>query len=44
MSIAHLLEDFTLQAEDGKLHLLDDDALEEQQLAAVDAGGDLLVS
>lgn len=38
MSIAHLLEDFTLQAGAGKLHLLDEDALEEQRLAAFEQG------
>ncbi len=38
MSIAHLLEDFTLQVEGGTLHLLDEDALEEQRLAAFDHG------
>ncbi|WP_420585742.1 ABC transporter ATP-binding protein [Ruegeria sp.] len=38
MSIAHLLEDFTLQAGGGKLHLLDEDALEEQRLAAFEQG------
>ncbi|WP_171240325.1 ABC transporter ATP-binding protein [Ruegeria sp. HKCCA5491] len=38
MSIAHLLEDFTLQAGTGKVHLLDDDALEEMRLAAFEAG------
>ncbi len=38
MSIAHLLEDFTTQVEGGKLHLLDEDALEEQRLAAFEQG------
>ncbi|WP_170515783.1 ABC transporter ATP-binding protein [Ruegeria atlantica] len=38
MSIAHLLEDFTLQAGGSKLHLLDEDALEEQRLAAFEQG------
>ncbi len=38
MSIAHLLEDFTGQVEGGKLHLLDEDALEEQRLAAFEQG------
>ncbi|MES0825728.1 ABC transporter ATP-binding protein [Ruegeria sp. SCP11] len=38
MSIAHLLEDFTLQAGGGKLHLLDEDALEEQRLASFEQG------
>lgn len=38
MSIAHLLEDFTLQAGGGKLHLLDEDGLEEQRLAAFEQG------
>ncbi|WP_170762741.1 ABC transporter ATP-binding protein [Ruegeria lacuscaerulensis] len=38
MSIAHLLEDFTQQAGGGKLHLLDEDALEEQRLAAFEQG------
>ncbi len=38
MSIAHLLEDFTLHFGGGKLHLLDEDALEEQRLAAFEQG------
>lgn len=38
MSIAHLLEDFTLQAGGTKLHVLDEDALEEQRLAAFEQG------
>ncbi len=38
MSIAHLLEDFTRQVEGGKLHLLDEDALEEQRLVAFEQG------
>ena len=38
MSIAHLLEDFTLQANGGQLHVLDEDALEEQRLASFDQG------
>ncbi|CAD0184324.1 hypothetical protein RUESEDTHA_01203 [Ruegeria sp. THAF57] len=38
MSIAHLLEDFTLHAGTGKVHLLDDDALEEMRLAAFEEG------
>ncbi|SLN46095.1 ABC transporter ATP-binding protein [Ruegeria meonggei] len=38
MSIAHLLEDFTLQSGGGKLHLLDEDALEEQRLASFEQG------
>ncbi|MCG7521092.1 ABC transporter ATP-binding protein [Ruegeria sp. Ofav3-42] len=38
MSITHLLEDFTLQAGGGKLHFLDEDALEEQRLAAFEQG------
>ncbi|KUJ78881.1 ABC transporter ATP-binding protein [Ruegeria profundi] len=38
MSIAHLLEDFKLQPDDSKLHLLDEDALEEQRLAAFEQG------
>ncbi|WP_037313777.1 hypothetical protein [Ruegeria halocynthiae] len=38
MSIAHLLEDFTSQAGGGKLHLLDEEALEEQRLAAFEQG------
>jgi len=38
MSIAHLLEDFTLQAGADKLHLLNEDALEEQRLAAFEQG------
>ncbi|WP_170425865.1 ABC transporter ATP-binding protein [Ruegeria arenilitoris] len=38
MSIAHLLEDFTLQANGGQLHVLDEDALEEQRLASFEQG------
>ncbi|WP_170411586.1 ABC transporter ATP-binding protein [Ruegeria atlantica] len=38
MSIAHLLEDFTLQASGGQLHVLDEDALEEQRLASFEQG------
>lgn len=38
MSIAHLLEDFTIQADGGTLHLLNEDALEDQRLAAFDQG------
>ncbi len=38
MSIAHLLEDFTLQAGTAKVLLLDEDALEEQRLAAFEQG------
>ena len=38
MSIAHLLEDFTPQAGTAKVHLLDDDALEEMRLAAFEEG------
>ncbi len=38
MSIAHLLEDFTLQAGGSKLHLLDEETLEEQRLAAFEQG------
>ena len=38
MSIAHLLEDFTLQAGGGQLHVLDEDALEEQRLASFEQG------
>lgn len=38
MSITHLLEDFTVQAGGGALHLLDEDALEEQRLAAFEQG------
>ncbi|WP_170561985.1 ABC transporter ATP-binding protein [Ruegeria atlantica] len=38
MSIAHLLEDFTLQASGGQLHVLDEGALEEQRLASFEQG------
>ncbi|MEM6658430.1 MAG: ABC transporter ATP-binding protein [Pseudomonadota bacterium] len=38
MSIAHLLEDFTMQADGGQLHLLDEEALEEQRLTAFEQG------
>ncbi len=38
MTIAHLLEDFTVQANGGQVHLLDEDALEEQRLAAFEQG------
>ncbi|MDA7965210.1 MAG: ABC transporter ATP-binding protein, partial [Ruegeria sp.] len=38
MSIAHLLEDFTVQTGAGALHMLDDEALEEQRLAAFENG------
>ncbi|WP_120634722.1 ABC transporter ATP-binding protein [Ruegeria sp. EL01] len=38
MSITHLLEDFTVQSGGGAIHLLDDDALEEQNLAAFEKG------
>ena len=38
MSIAHLLEDFTILAGGGQVHLLDEDALEEQRLAAFEQG------
>ncbi|WP_281973299.1 ABC transporter ATP-binding protein [Ruegeria faecimaris] len=38
MSIAHLLEDFTVQAGGGKVHLLDEEALEEQRLGAFEHG------
>ncbi|WP_170571450.1 ABC transporter ATP-binding protein [Ruegeria atlantica] len=38
MSIAHLLQDFTLQAEGGKLQLLDEETLEEHRLAAFEQG------
>lgn len=38
MTIAHLLEDFTVQSGGGKVHLLDEDALEEQRLAAFEQG------
>ncbi|MEX0278119.1 MAG: ABC transporter ATP-binding protein [Ruegeria sp.] len=37
MSIAHLLEDFTAGSEGG-IHLLDEDALEEQRLASFERG------
>ena len=38
MSIAHLLEDFTVQSGAGVLHVLDEGALEEQRLAAFERG------
>ena len=38
MSIAHLLEDFTVHAGGGALHVLDEDALEELRLAAFEQG------
>jgi len=38
MSIAHLLEDFTVQAGGGTVHLLDEEALEEQRLASFEQG------
>ncbi len=38
MSIAHLLEDFTAPAAGATVHLLDEDALEEQRLAAFEQG------
>jgi flagellar assembly protein FliH len=38
MSITHLLEDFTVQSGGGKIHLLDDGALEEQNFAAFEKG------
>ncbi|MTI01297.1 ABC transporter ATP-binding protein [Roseibium sp. RKSG952] len=38
MSIAHLLEDFTAQSDGAAVHLLDEDALEEQRLAAFENG------
>lgn len=38
MSIAHLLEDFTIQSGTGALHLLDDDALAEQRAKAFEEG------
>lgn len=38
MSIAHLLEDFTLCVGGGPVHLLDEEALEEQRLAAFEKG------
>lgn len=38
MSIAHLLEDFSVQAGGGQVHLLDEDALEEHRLAAFEQG------
>ena len=38
MSIAHLLEDFTSQVGGGALHLLDEEALEEQRLIAFERG------
>lgn len=38
MSIAHLLEDFTAQANGANVHLLDEEALEEERLAAFERG------
>ncbi len=38
MSIAHLLEDFTLHSGGGALHLLDQEALEDQRLTAFEDG------
>lgn len=38
MSIVHLLQDFTLQAESGKFQLLDEETLEEHRLAAFEQG------
>lgn len=38
MSIAHLLEDFTAQADGADLRLLDEEALEEERLAAFERG------
>ncbi|WP_170525641.1 ABC transporter ATP-binding protein [Ruegeria arenilitoris] len=38
MSIAHLLEDFTAQADSANLRLLDEEALEEERLAAFERG------
>ncbi len=38
MTIAHLLEDFSIQLGDGAFHWLDDNALEEQKLAAFEKG------
>ncbi|KIC38661.1 ABC transporter ATP-binding protein [Ruegeria sp. ANG-R] len=38
MSIAHLLEDFTAPANGVAVHLLDEEALEEQRLAAFEKG------
>ena len=38
MSIAHLLEDFTAQSNGDTLHMLSDEALEEQRLAAFEDG------
>lgn len=38
MSIAHLLEDFTAPASDVAMHLLGEEALEEQRLAAFEKG------
>ncbi len=38
MSIAHLLEDFAAQTSGVAVHLLDDEALEEQRLAAFENG------
>ncbi len=38
MSIAHLLEDFTAPAAGVAVHLMDEDALEEQRLAAFEQG------
>lgn len=38
MTIAHLLEDFTVQAGGGQVLVLDEDTLEEQRLAAFEQG------
>lgn len=38
MSIAHLLEDFSVHTSGGAVHLLDEEALEEQRLAAFEQG------
>lgn len=38
MSITHLLEDFTVSASGGAVHMLDDEALEEQRLEAFERG------
>ncbi|WP_170447457.1 ABC transporter ATP-binding protein [Ruegeria arenilitoris] len=38
MSIAHLLEDFAAQADSANLRLLDEEALEEERLAAFERG------
>ena len=38
MSIAHLLEDFSIQTGAGALRMLDDEALEEQRLTAFESG------